>query len=391
MRATPRQQAPTPRLPAPESSSPPGELPSGVTVGLPQKWIRCTDATRAENPANAEAADLCRVVKVRSAHQYVALSGSPHFGFSLAYQRDRELRDLLPLLGPEMLRELYRRMCGENTRIVSIDVTVTRCELSAPAIAGRKSLAVSFWLKDRTSGRTYRAVLAMVPFAEGALLATLSAAGQDTRVDFSDVDDVFRSITLSDGLGPQALPELVRLNPAPGFSIGIPKGWVACDDGDNTRLGGLADTRNGCRDRDRGQFIVYNPETLRTVFMIAWHSDEKRLSETDLRELPSGRISRALSDRICAGIAARMQRRNFAFSECASEVATVGGRPAFSLRFVTVERGGRTVSRFDSRVFIVPYDRGEVMMVFLTPALLSEATGPIITALLASVEIGESI
>jgi hypothetical protein len=318
----------------------------------------------------------------------VNLSGTPHMGFGLSFRRDKALHDLMPIVGPELLSHLRARMCSDSPSAEVLHLEVVHCDVATRSVAGRKSLAVTFALTDREKEGSYRVLLLVVPYADGALLAGFGVAGEGAEITDAAVESVFRSVTLKDDSEPA--PEVVRLMPAPGFSIGIPKGWVACDEDDNARLGGVADAKHRCAEREGQEFLVYNPEILRSVFLMAAHSREARLSERGLREMPAGAISPELSRRICERVSRHMPTRQYSFTDCSGAVALVGGRPSFGMKLVGAE-AGKPMSRFEAQVFIVPYERGEVVLIFLTPVILSEVTGPIIANLIASVEIGESI
>jgi hypothetical protein len=106
--------------------------------------------------------------------------------------------------------------------------------------------------------------------------------------------------------------------------------------------------------------------------------------------LQAGPLPADLSQAVCSRMAEHMGRDKYTFEGCQAEISTISGRRAFLVRYVA-RVAGDSLERYEIRTFVVPGDRADVVFVMLTPFVLAEATRPTIDAIIASIEIGESI
>jgi hypothetical protein len=126
------------------------------------------------------------------------------------------------------------------------------------------------------------------------------------------------------------------------------------------------------------------------VFVLMMNTGERRITETSMLAFEPSKLPPRLAERVCERMAEHLPKDRYAIQECAVEISMIGGRRAFAVRIVAM-MPGQPLARFEVQTFVVAGDRYDVIFAILTPVALAEATRPTIDAIIASIEIGESI
>jgi hypothetical protein len=195
------------------------------------------------------------------------------------------------------------------------------------------------------------------------------------------------SVTPTQAATQAPAPNSVTVSPAPGVSLAVPMGWIACDDATNKLLG-QADDPNGLKSivcgNDPGQYAwrVFNPAPFRTISLMIVYSKEQDITPEGLAAITPEIMANLQSD-VCKSVTAPMTAGSD-IESCKAEIGQFAGHAAFVTTVVGTPHGGTKLAQFEAVIYEFPYSQGYLQVQFNTATLLKSATSPMIDALKAS-------
>ncbi len=189
-------------------------------------------------------------------------------------------------------------------------------------------------------------------------------------------------------------PDLVTLTPAPGVTMSVPKGWIACGDAAvNALLGNTPDPDNvgprACVGASAHQkLMLFDPHRFH-------YSDMKVSYFTD--KIDAGRFADLITPdalakrqpKECADITKPLVDNGGTVLSCVESAGTLAGRPAKIVTIVTSEetQPGVPNLQFQNTLTDVPYGQGIVEFQTITAVMLKPITQPPLDAMMNSVVI----
>src|ERR1043166_973383 len=182
-------------------------------------------------------------------------------------------------------------------------------------------------------------------------------------------------------------PNSVALSPAPGVSLAVPKGWMACDDATN-RLLGPSEDPHGLKSIVCGSthphfaLRVFNPAPFRTVSLLIDYSKQQDITMDGIAAI-TPEIMASIQADVCKSVTAPMIAASD-IESCKAEIGQFVGHTAFVTTVVGIPHGGSRLAQFEIVIYEFPYSQGYLQVQFNTAVLIKSATTPLIDALKAT-------
>lgn len=288
---------------------------------------------------------------------------------------------------PDIAAHLNEIVCKEIGELLGVaDHDVSACTASIvtvsqhPALLIRASIATGAKLREI---RDYR-----VPYDQGELELQFESPANTDQASAAEVDAVIGSAEIEPGT---FTPQTVLLTPAPGVSLSLPVGWIACDDATNALLGNRSDLatarQKSCTGLDPTytRLRVFNPQLLQNVLVEVGYKTEKDITEEELAKLTPDRLA-DLSSKICDVLGAPITNGSKPVESCTVTADQIAGHAALLATLVFAnEYDSGTKTR--SRIYYVPYAQGFAILQFTVPILGEPVAQPLIDAVVKSVVI----
>ena len=290
--------------------------------------------------------------------------------------------DFIKSASPDTIVLLKDNMCARFAgRSQSCDFQVTE-------IGGHSILAGD--LIERAGPTPLAARLYLVPGEKGVtglLFQMPSPAPPNVR---AMVETIAASLHI-DALPPAPPPDTVSIAAAPGVTVSIPKGWIACDAANNAVLGNTPDPRNltafMCAGSDGGELRFFDPRLFHGVnFDVSSTSNGPDPDKFAAQLQPAAlEASRAKE---CQDWTTLLTKQGIGELSCDTAAGTLAGHPAkitTLTAWVTVENGAR--QKGELRFEDVVYDKGLVRFAWQTTDALKPMVQPVEDAIAASIVI----
>jgi hypothetical protein len=216
------------------------------------------------------------------------------------------------------------------------------------------------------------ATAAMQPAPRFTSQIESEAAPQPTRADFGSP-----SVTLA---------------PVDGVSVTLPKGWVACDDANNARLGQAADTLSlapkvcaGARSDGAIRFGAFDPRPFRTVAVFAGKDADNPTTEGWVARMPQAKLA-AMAASGCPIVEKPIADTGAAIDSCSMRREVLAGHAALVYRIVFTPPYGRT-AQTETEEWALPTGRGMVDFNLSWSVAARAKVKPVVDAIRASLRV----
>jgi hypothetical protein len=187
--------------------------------------------------------------------------------------------------------------------------------------------------------------------------------------------------------------EVVRLSPVDGVWVGVPKGWIACDDDNAAKLGNARDTfglaaKICVGPRKPGNTITFgafDPRPYNSAAVFAGLEAPNSLTTEVIDQMTDATIAQ-LQTASCPIVVAAMFGDRNAVESCTLNRSSFAGHPAMVYR-ITYVPPLDLVARSRCEIWMVPYSRGVLDFNFTWPVLEEEKVIPSLDKIRASVQI----
>lgn len=369
-------------------------LAPGFSFAVPQGFMAC-DAPTNRLLGNAEhprvMGQICAGAQ-RSGLQLLLMSSDPSRPIMILafYTTDYVLPDaFISDASPELKGLMDRFICKSWIATHNI---AQRCDLRTGSLAGRPAIignveasdahgseTAQFYIASSNTGTTLLEVLA--PASGRAYLGTYAAA-------------VVNSVEADQQQPPPPPPELVTLTPAPGVTMSVPKGWVACNDAaTNTLLGNAPDPDHigprACEDpSDRQKLLVFDPHRFHYSEIRISYLTDKIDADKFADLLTPDSLARAQQEE-CNIIAKPLVDKGGTILSCVESAGALAGHPAKIVTIVALEQTepDQPAIQYQNTLTVVPYSQGTVEFQTITSIMLKPMTQPALDAMMNSVVI----
>jgi hypothetical protein len=338
---------------------------------VPADWVACDAATNTKLGAKAPPADVQAACKQVGMQGVVLLPPSAALFVQMSLEKGFRIPDrLLKNAGREVMAFLKSNLCES--------MQAAACDVAIRTVDGHPV----YEAKVAASGNTTDVL--SIPARDGTLMLTVFAQGSDIRKATATVEKLLASIKLT-GVDEPA-PDTVTLQAAPGVSVKVAKGWIACDDANNALLGSAPDTEQEkpvlCADPKASTLRVFNPRPYRTVtvdFQAKAEIDAERfMQDLDPRKAAAAKASacRTATDAL-TGVKGRI-------GDCTFGTGTIGPMPA---QYTTVTFFDDTQRKLRHEVRTYELLNGNGLLVVRIDAIsvFKPVTDPDVQAILDSV------
>ena len=364
----------------------------GASLSFGSSWVVCANVA-ARNPYRFAGITKipCRGDDPDAIRMHYDASGQP-IDLWISHSDDPAITEpALKSAPPEFITAMSNQLCAQARNRAGYDVG--RCSWTLSTVAGHTALV---WNSTQTSDRDpLKLPYEMRAFSvadKGGYLTVLAMTPVMVR---GKTDAVIRgleeSLLIDAGTPDAPLPaEFVKLSPAPGVTVTVPKGWIACDATNDALLGNASDPLNarvqicgGMATSIGFQLRAFNPRPFRTAVFSVRYDHAFRLTEAGIAKLASVPAA-TLKEQACPAVTAPMVQLHITIEVCEVSVSTFGGRAAVFTDVVGIPPDD-IVGRFGLRIIEVAYPQGYLQFQIDAPLSLASVTKPDLDAILNSV------
>jgi hypothetical protein len=384
---------------AAQSEAPPTriEIAPGVTIAVPQGWQACDKATTAALGAKPLASGQqfsCGIAKAGVARIQLLRPGTnAALGLMAdylpyAYFSAEVLASPLP---PEILQELKDDTCSISDMFgTNRNEDIVSCSVVPVSVAGNGALLGTISLRESGQGAaTHVLRIYHVPYPRGYLLLQIEAPIAIGPRDQSVLDAMLASVQI-ETTAPLP-PESVQLSPAPGVTLSVPKGWVACETEAQALLGGPplppASRDTSCKPAaEMWKLRTFNPQLLRNMSAAVGYKSEADISQHDVERLSGSRMEE-VSRQHCEEQTQEIASGGETVEGCSLALGTLAGRKALVSTMTIAPKDGSASKRVYQTAYYLPYERGYLVLVMVVPMLGMTACLPVQEAIVQSIAI----
>jgi hypothetical protein len=197
-------------------------------------------------------------------------------------------------------------------------------------------------------------------------------------------------VRAASGTGPLS-GQMVMLSPADRVWIGIPQGWIACDDANNAKLGGVKDPYNLSAEicvgpRKTGNAIsfgAFDPRPYSTVAIFAGLEANSPLTAATIDAMSDSDVV-AMQTKSCPMVQSALFGDKATVESCSLARNKFAGRTAL-VYFITFLPPGGSMARCKREMWLVPYAAGVMDFYFTWPILEDDKVTATIDRIKASV------
>lgn len=289
---------------------------------------------------------------------------------------------------PLMRANLETFLCAHVAQLLGLaPQSLLACAADIATVSQHPALMNRLLVKAQ--GRTRRLRLYWIPYGQGEVALVFENPIETDGPSAAEIDRVVASVEIEPG----SLPvQSVSLSPAPGISLAVPYGWMACDDATNTQLGKRTDRlgvrAKSCADNDstKVQLFAFNPQPLLNASVAVSYKTDKDLSESDIAALTPEKLT-ALTPQACDSVTKPLKERNQAVDSCVLSIEEIAGHQAVLATVVGAFSEESPQERARSRIYFVPYAQGYVTLQFTEPTEDGSLEPPLIDAVRKSLTI----
>jgi hypothetical protein len=262
------------------------------------------------------------------------------------------------------------------------------CDFQVSEIGGHSVLVGD--LIERAGPEPLAARLYLVPGDKGVTGLLFQAPSPMPSNVRAMIETIAASLHI-DAFAPPPPPDTVSIMAAPGVTVSIPKGWIACDAANNAVLGNTPDPRNliasQCRESESGELRFFDPRlfhglNLDISSVLDGPDPDRFAAQLQPAALEASRAKE------CQDWNTLLTQQGMSPLSCDTAAGTVAGRPAkitTITAWMTIENGSR--EKGDLTFEDVPYGKGLVRFAWETTQTLKPMVQPVEDAIAASIVI----
>lgn len=369
----------------------------GVTILVPRGWVACDKETNAAlgdiwKPANITS--LRCMAPPDGIEQIHMLDPSPLNPVSVlvGYHKFREIDPtVLTAATPDIASKLSADECREAPTILDLPrESVASCSFAIQTLAAHPVLAGNILInmhspKDRTHViRTF-----VIPYGRDSLTLQFETLSSTDAMAKSKIDAILHSLAFDPAVENQPAPPDVSISPAPGFTLSLPVGWVACDTPTNTLLGavpGVAITRQkSCEKMAPGQtLLAFNPVDLMNVTVGVTPDTTQPITQRQIERMDADDMQKFNTEQ-CPNVSKPLLDEHATVDSCVITVDHIGGHPALLSTLLARASDEGPLETEILRTYYVPYGEGTITVSIDSPKLSETIVQPLVDAVIKSV------
>jgi hypothetical protein len=396
----------TPALAAKAKGHAPAAAPArvtiapGVTIMVPHGWVACDKETNAVlgnvwNPANITSLK-CEAPRYGETQVHV-LNPAPLNPLSVigGYQKYQALNPtLLKEATPDMVSQLSAEECKDASSILTMTTeSIASCSYTVQTIAQHPAFVGTVVVNmPQPRDPTHVVRIFMIPYGRENFGLQFEMPGKTASASSHEVDAILQSLTIDPAVEAAAVvPPPVAISPAPGLTLSIPAGWIACDTPTNALLGAPAGTeivrQQSCGKMVQGQtLLAFSPALLLNISVGVIYAKDAAISQRQVERMDADDLEKFTTEQ-CPNITKPVTEENGTVQSCTFSTEQIAGHTALKSVLVATGPGDGPLQSELAQTYYIPYGQGYLTLLLDAPKLTQSYSQPVLDAVIKSVTI----
>lgn len=371
----------------------------GVTILIPHGWVACDADTNAAlgkvwNPANITG---LRCFPPRDGETEIHMMNpaplSP-MGLIVGHQMFQTVDPaLMKDATPEIASLLSVEECKGASSILNMaSERIASCSYVVQTVAQHTAFAGTVVVNlAQPRDPTHIVRVFMIPYGRENLTLQFEMPGKTVPAASHVMDAILQSLTIDPAVEAQAVPPPVSVSPAPGLTLSIPAGWIACDTPTNTLLGPLAGVevvrQKSCSKMEPSQtLLAFSPLLLLNLSVGVLYEKDSAITQRQIERMDADDLQKFSTDQ-CPNITKPLVDQNGTVESCTITKEQIGGHAALKSVILATATDEGMVENEVLQTYYVPYDQGLVQLMLDSPKPTQSFSQPVVDSIVKSVTI----